>query len=104
MKYASICADNGYKFIPSAFSTFHEFDKDALDTLSRVSIVDELVQHFPAMYVGLGGGKMEVSLKEFSGFVERISKKKDEKRSQNDKTGHGMEKRGKEKDKTKPKV
>ncbi|GKG44501.1 hypothetical protein Tco_0485939, partial [Tanacetum coccineum] len=27
---------------------------------------------------------------------ERISKKSDEKRSQNDKTGHGMEKRGKE--------
>nr|GEX68830.1 hypothetical protein [Tanacetum cinerariifolium] len=36
-KYASICADNGYKFIPFAFSTFGEFDKDALDTLSRIS-------------------------------------------------------------------
>ncbi|GJV17232.1 hypothetical protein Tco_1362555 [Tanacetum coccineum] len=35
-KYASICADNGYKFIPFAFSTFGEFDKDALDTLSRI--------------------------------------------------------------------
>ncbi|GKB43967.1 hypothetical protein Tco_0888909 [Tanacetum coccineum] len=29
---------------------------------------------------------------------------KDEKRSQNDKTGHGMEKRGKDKVKTKPKM
>nr|GEU69473.1 pentatricopeptide repeat (PPR) superfamily protein [Tanacetum cinerariifolium] len=35
-KYASKCADNGYKFIPFAFSTFGEFDKDALDTLSRI--------------------------------------------------------------------
>ncbi|GJX85105.1 hypothetical protein Tco_0335879 [Tanacetum coccineum] len=36
MKYASKCADNGYKFIPFVFSTFEEFDKDALDTLSRI--------------------------------------------------------------------
>ncbi|GJT69080.1 reverse transcriptase domain-containing protein [Tanacetum coccineum] len=36
-KYATKCADNGYKFIPFAFSTFGEFDKDALDTLSRIS-------------------------------------------------------------------
>ncbi|GJU65724.1 hypothetical protein Tco_1247559, partial [Tanacetum coccineum] len=35
-KYASKCADNGYKFIPIAFSTFGEFNKDALDTLSRI--------------------------------------------------------------------
>ncbi|GKB36289.1 hypothetical protein Tco_0881231 [Tanacetum coccineum] len=35
-KYASICEDNGYKFIPFAFSTFGEFDKDALDTLLRI--------------------------------------------------------------------
>ncbi|GKB08526.1 hypothetical protein Tco_0836838 [Tanacetum coccineum] len=35
-KYATKCADNGYKFIPFAFSTFGEFDKDALDTLSRI--------------------------------------------------------------------
>ncbi|GKB82106.1 hypothetical protein Tco_0949001, partial [Tanacetum coccineum] len=35
-KYASIRADNGYKFIPFAFSTFGEFDKGALDTLSRI--------------------------------------------------------------------
>nr|GEW63246.1 CAAX amino terminal protease [Tanacetum cinerariifolium] len=31
-KYASICEDNGYKFIPFAFSTFGEFDTEALDT------------------------------------------------------------------------
>ncbi|GJV44923.1 putative reverse transcriptase domain-containing protein [Tanacetum coccineum] len=35
-KYASKCIDNRYKFIPFAFSTFGEFDKDALDTLSRI--------------------------------------------------------------------
>ncbi|GKF89933.1 hypothetical protein Tco_0263896 [Tanacetum coccineum] len=35
--------------------------------------------------------------------LERISKKKDEKRSQNDKTGHGMEKTVKDKAKSKPK-
>nr|GEW91878.1 protein altered xyloglucan 4 [Tanacetum cinerariifolium] len=35
-KYATKCADNGYKFIPFAFSTFGEFDKDALDTFSRI--------------------------------------------------------------------
>ncbi|GJV80472.1 hypothetical protein Tco_1516342 [Tanacetum coccineum] len=35
-KYTTKCADNGYKFIPFAFSTFGEFDKDALDTLSRI--------------------------------------------------------------------
>ncbi|GJX22846.1 hypothetical protein Tco_0227291, partial [Tanacetum coccineum] len=34
-KYASICEDNGYKFIPFAFSTFGEFDMDALNTLLR---------------------------------------------------------------------
>ncbi|GKB22618.1 hypothetical protein Tco_0862019 [Tanacetum coccineum] len=39
-KYASICEDNGYKFIPFAFSTFGEFDKDALDTLLRIKIAD----------------------------------------------------------------
>nr|GEV98996.1 putative reverse transcriptase domain-containing protein [Tanacetum cinerariifolium] len=33
-KYASICVNNGYKFIPFAFSTFGEFDTEALDTLS----------------------------------------------------------------------
>ncbi|GKA67146.1 hypothetical protein Tco_0766954, partial [Tanacetum coccineum] len=38
-KYATKCADNGYKFIPFAFLTFGEFDKDALDTLSRISQV-----------------------------------------------------------------
>ncbi|GJW46932.1 hypothetical protein Tco_0078578, partial [Tanacetum coccineum] len=35
-KYATKCADNGYNFIPFSFSTFGEFDKDALDTLSRI--------------------------------------------------------------------
>ncbi|GJR29739.1 putative RNA-directed DNA polymerase, eukaryota, reverse transcriptase zinc-binding domain protein [Tanacetum coccineum] len=38
-KYASICEDNGYKFIPFAFSTFGEFDKDALDTLLRIKSI-----------------------------------------------------------------
>ncbi|GJS24368.1 hypothetical protein Tco_0453000 [Tanacetum coccineum] len=36
-KYATKCADNGYKSIPFVFSTFRKFDKDALDTLSRIS-------------------------------------------------------------------
>nr|GEV98602.1 hypothetical protein [Tanacetum cinerariifolium] len=35
-KYISVCADNGYKFIPFAFSMFGEVDKDFLDTLSRI--------------------------------------------------------------------
>ncbi|GJW91675.1 hypothetical protein Tco_0169228 [Tanacetum coccineum] len=35
-KYATKCADNGYKFIPFAFSTFGEFDKDALDIFSHI--------------------------------------------------------------------
>ena len=35
-KYASKCADNGYSFIPFAFSTFGEFDQEALATLSRL--------------------------------------------------------------------
>ncbi|GJS12865.1 hypothetical protein Tco_0407337 [Tanacetum coccineum] len=35
-KYATKCADNGYKSIPFVFSTFGKFDKDALDTLSRI--------------------------------------------------------------------
>ncbi|GKF35404.1 hypothetical protein Tco_0108604, partial [Tanacetum coccineum] len=35
-KYATKCEYNGYKFILFAFSTFGEFDKDALDTLSRI--------------------------------------------------------------------
>nr|GEY44161.1 tRNA-dihydrouridine(16/17) synthase [NAD(P)(+)]-like [Tanacetum cinerariifolium] len=34
-KYVSICEENGYKFIPFAFSTFREFDTEALDRLSR---------------------------------------------------------------------
>nr|GEW63015.1 hypothetical protein [Tanacetum cinerariifolium] len=38
-KYASICEDNGYKFIPFAFSTFEEFDTKALDTLSRIKAI-----------------------------------------------------------------
>ena len=38
-KYASKCEDNGYKFLPFAFSTFGEFDKDALDTLSRIKSI-----------------------------------------------------------------
>ncbi|GKE22965.1 hypothetical protein Tco_1434477 [Tanacetum coccineum] len=38
-KYASICEDNGYKFIPFAFSTFGEFDKDALDALLRIKSI-----------------------------------------------------------------
>nr|GEY77091.1 wall-associated receptor kinase 2-like [Tanacetum cinerariifolium] len=35
-KYVSICVDNEYKFIPFAFFAFEEFNKDALDTLSRI--------------------------------------------------------------------
>ncbi|GJU06306.1 hypothetical protein Tco_1122736 [Tanacetum coccineum] len=42
-KYASICEDNGYKFIPFAFSTFGEFDTEALDTLSLVKSI--LISH-----------------------------------------------------------
>ncbi|PWA81441.1 hypothetical protein CTI12_AA187660 [Artemisia annua] len=38
-KYASKCEDNGYKFIPFAFSTFGEFDTEALDTLSRIKSI-----------------------------------------------------------------
>nr|GFB00521.1 hypothetical protein [Tanacetum cinerariifolium] len=38
-KYASICEDNGYKFIPFSFSTFGEFDKQALDRLSRIESI-----------------------------------------------------------------
>nr|GEW00056.1 putative reverse transcriptase domain-containing protein [Tanacetum cinerariifolium] len=38
-KYASICADNGYKFIPFSFSTLGEFDKDVLDTLSCIKFL-----------------------------------------------------------------
>nr|GEZ97617.1 hypothetical protein [Tanacetum cinerariifolium] len=38
-KYASICVDNGYKFMPFAFSTFGEFDTEALDTLSRIKAI-----------------------------------------------------------------
>ncbi|GJR09741.1 RNA-directed DNA polymerase, eukaryota, reverse transcriptase zinc-binding domain protein [Tanacetum coccineum] len=39
MKYASICEENGYKFIPFAFSTFVEFETEALDTLSRIKSI-----------------------------------------------------------------
>ncbi|GJX87103.1 hypothetical protein Tco_0339117 [Tanacetum coccineum] len=35
-KYASICEENGYKFIPFAFFTFGEFNTEALDTLSQL--------------------------------------------------------------------
>ncbi|GJX36969.1 hypothetical protein Tco_0250272, partial [Tanacetum coccineum] len=35
-RYEIKCADNRYKFIPFDFSTFGEFDKDALNTLSRI--------------------------------------------------------------------
>jgi hypothetical protein len=38
-KYATKCEDNGYKFIPFAFSTFGEFDTEALDTLSRIKSI-----------------------------------------------------------------
>nr|GEZ34997.1 hypothetical protein [Tanacetum cinerariifolium] len=38
-KYVSICEDNRYKFIPFAFSTFGEFDMEALDTLSRIKAI-----------------------------------------------------------------
>ncbi|GJV93744.1 hypothetical protein Tco_1541557 [Tanacetum coccineum] len=38
-KYGSVCEENGYKFIPFAFSTFEEFDTDALDTLSRIKSI-----------------------------------------------------------------
>ena len=38
-KYASKCEDNGYKFVPFAFSTFGEFDTEALDTLSRIKSI-----------------------------------------------------------------
>ncbi|GJU96190.1 hypothetical protein Tco_1320946 [Tanacetum coccineum] len=34
--YATKCVDKRYKFIPFVFSTFEEFDKDALETLSRI--------------------------------------------------------------------
>nr|GEX26148.1 hypothetical protein [Tanacetum cinerariifolium] len=38
-KYASICEDNRYRLIPFAFSTFGEFDTEALDTLSRIKAI-----------------------------------------------------------------
>ncbi|GKB07223.1 hypothetical protein Tco_0835507 [Tanacetum coccineum] len=38
-KHGSVCEENGYKFIPFAFSTFGEFDTDALDTLSRIKSI-----------------------------------------------------------------
>ncbi|GJU17912.1 hypothetical protein Tco_1145878 [Tanacetum coccineum] len=38
-KYASICEENGYKFISFAFSTFREFDIEALGTLSRIKSI-----------------------------------------------------------------
>nr|GEW51665.1 putative reverse transcriptase domain-containing protein [Tanacetum cinerariifolium] len=38
-KYASICEDNRCKFIPFAFSTFGEFNTEALDTLSRIKAI-----------------------------------------------------------------
>nr|GEU34447.1 hypothetical protein [Tanacetum cinerariifolium] len=38
-KYAFICKENEYKFIPFAFSTFWEFDTEALDTLSRTKSI-----------------------------------------------------------------
>nr|GEY25201.1 hypothetical protein [Tanacetum cinerariifolium] len=38
-KYASICEKNGYKFIAFAFSTFGEFDMEALDTLLRIKSI-----------------------------------------------------------------
>ena len=36
-KYTSKCEENGYKFIPFAFSTFGELGDDALDLLSRIA-------------------------------------------------------------------
>ncbi|GKB24524.1 hypothetical protein Tco_0863925 [Tanacetum coccineum] len=38
-KYATICEENGYKFIPFSFSRFGEFDTKALDTLSRIKSI-----------------------------------------------------------------
>ncbi|KAL6517193.1 hypothetical protein OROHE_017899 [Orobanche hederae] len=35
-KYSSICAEHGYSFIPFAFSTFGEFEEEALSTISRL--------------------------------------------------------------------
>jgi hypothetical protein len=39
MKYVSKCGDNGYKFIPFVFSTFREFDTEALNTLSHIKSI-----------------------------------------------------------------
>ena len=36
-KYTAKCEENGYKFIPFAFSTFGELGEDVLDLLSRSS-------------------------------------------------------------------
>ena len=38
-KYTAKCKENGYKFIPFAFSTFGELGEDALDLLSRIASV-----------------------------------------------------------------
>nr|GEV19097.1 epoxide hydrolase [Tanacetum cinerariifolium] len=38
-KHASICEENGYKFISFAVFTFGEFDTEALDTLSRIKSI-----------------------------------------------------------------
>ncbi|CAO2841665.1 unnamed protein product [Amaranthus hypochondriacus] len=35
-KYAATCEENGYKFIPFAFSTFGELGEDALELLARI--------------------------------------------------------------------
>ena len=35
-KYAIKCEENGYKFIPFAFTTFGELDKEAVSTLARI--------------------------------------------------------------------
>nr|GEY90796.1 hypothetical protein [Tanacetum cinerariifolium] len=37
--YGFVCEENRYKFIPFSFSTFGEFDTDALDTLSPIKSI-----------------------------------------------------------------
>ncbi|GKD93632.1 hypothetical protein Tco_1373469 [Tanacetum coccineum] len=62
-KYESVCEENGYKFIPFAFSTFGEFDTDALDTLSRIKSIS--ISHSNNAKSGSGnnrGKKLAISM------------------------------------------
>ncbi|GJR72076.1 RNA-directed DNA polymerase, eukaryota [Tanacetum coccineum] len=56
-KYGSVCEENGYKFIPFAFSTFGELDTDALDTLSSSGLK---INFHKSKLMGVGVNSNEV--------------------------------------------